>query len=102
MAKLIVLYKKPSDVQAFNEYYFSKHVPIASTIPGLEGVEVSDGPVGSPQGESPYHLVATLSFASMEALQAAMASPEGQKTAADLANFADGGAEILIINPRSL
>ena len=61
-----------------------------------------DGPVGSPQGESPYHLVATLSFASMEALQAAMASPEGQKTAADLANFADGGAEILIINPRSL
>ncbi|NMM79201.1 EthD family reductase, partial [Acidovorax sp. SRB_24] len=60
------------------------------------------GPVATPQGDSSYHLVVTLTFDSMHALEAALASEEGQRTAADLTNFADGGAELLIINQRSL
>lgn len=102
MAKLLVLYRKPNDTTAFNDYYFSTHVPIAKTIPGIAGYEVSDGHVGSPQGDSSYHLVATLTFESMDALQGAFASPEGQRTAADLENFADGGAEFLIFNQRTI
>ncbi|WP_120968459.1 EthD family reductase [Comamonas sp. lk] len=102
MAKLIVLYRKPNNPVAFNDYYFNTHVPIAKTIPGITGYEVSEGPVATPQGASSYHLVATLTFDSMDALQAAFASQEGQRTAADLANFADGGAELLIINQRSI
>jgi uncharacterized protein (TIGR02118 family) len=68
----------------------------------MTGYEVSDGPVATPQGESGYHLIATLTFDSMDALQAAFASPEGQRTAADLANFADSGAELLIFNQRAI
>ena len=102
MAKLLVLYRTPKDTAAFNDYYFSTHVPIARTIPGITGLEVSDGPVGTPQGDSPYHLVATLAFDSLETLQAALASPEGQRTAADLANFADGGAEFLVFDQRAI
>ena len=45
-----------------------------------------EGPVATPQGDSSWHLVATLGFATMDALQAAFASPEGQRAAADLAN----------------
>lgn len=102
MAKLLVLYRMPKDPAAFDAYYFGTHVPLARTIPGVTAYEFSNGPVRTPQGDSDYHLVATLSFASMDALQAAFASPEGQRAAADLANFADGGAELLIIDPRTL
>jgi len=79
MAKLVALYKKPADVAAFDAYYFSTHVPKAKTIPGLRSYEVSDGPVGSAQGESAYHLVAMLGFDSLAAIQAAFGSPEDLK-----------------------
>ena len=64
------------------------------------GVEVSAGPVMSPQGPAPYHLVAELSFDSMADLQAGLASPEGQAAAADLANFATGGVTLLTYDVR--
>lgn len=100
MAKLLVLYRKPHDEARFNVYYTNTHTPLAKGIPGLEKLEVSSGPVGSPQGKSLFHLVATLTFKSLEALQTAMASPQGVAVAADLANFADGGAEILIFDDQ--
>ena len=30
MAKLIALYKKPADAQAFDTYYYGTHVPLAA------------------------------------------------------------------------
>ena len=102
MAKLIALYKKPANTAAFDAYYYAKHVPTAKKIPGLRGYAVSDGPVGSPQGDSAYHLAAILSFDSMAAIQAALVSPEGQATAADLANFAQAGVELLIFESKEI
>lgn len=102
MARLLVLYRTPADPAAFDRYYFDVHVPLAKTIPGLKGYEVSDGPIASPAGESGYHLVATLSFDSKEAVQAAFTSPAGQAAAADLANFADGGAELIFFDDRAI
>ena len=60
--------------------------------------EFSKGGVMTPEGPSPYHLVATLKYATMADVQAAFASPEGQAAAADLANFATGGASLLIFD----
>ena len=48
MAKLIVLYRKPANPDAFNDYYFNIHVPIAKQIPGITAYEVSEGPVATP------------------------------------------------------
>ena len=45
-------------------------------------------------GRSPYHLIAVLTFDSAAAVQAALTSPEGQATAADIGNFATGGVEV--------
>lgn len=101
MARLIVLYRKPGDAAAFDRHYADTHIPLAKTIPGLRQFEISDGPVSTPQGESPYHLVATLLFDTMDDLAAAFASEEGQRTAADLANFADAGAELLVFDTRA-
>lgn len=77
MAKLIAMYKKPANVQAFDTYYYSTHVPIAKKVPGLRRYEVSTGPVVTPAGDSPFHLIATLTFDSMGAIQQALGSPEG-------------------------
>ncbi len=40
MANLIAVYKTPKNVETFDHYYFSKHVPIAKSIPGLRGYQV--------------------------------------------------------------
>jgi uncharacterized protein (TIGR02118 family) len=100
MAKLVVLYSKPSNPAAFDAHYASTHAPLAKKIPGLKRYEISTGPVATPAGDSPYHLVAILGFDSVAALQAGLESPEGQAAAGDLANFAQAGAELLIFESK--
>lgn len=96
MAKAIALYHTPTDADAFNSYYSSTHVPLAKKMPGLRSYSVSSGPVVTPAGPAQYFLIAVLGFDSMEAIQAALASPEGQAVVADLPNFATGGATVLL------
>ncbi|WP_321799277.1 EthD family reductase [Caballeronia sp. J97] len=100
MAQLVALYKTPSDPKAFDEYYASTHAPLAKTLPGLRRYEISTGPVATASGDSPYYLVALLEFDSMEAIKTALNSPEGQKTAGDLANFAQAGVELLMFDAK--
>jgi uncharacterized protein (TIGR02118 family) len=100
MAKLVVMYKKPADAAAFDAYYFGKHVPLAKTIPGLRAYEVSAGQIGTPQGPSSLHLIATLTFDSMAAIGAAFASKEGQAAGADVANFAQAGVEMHMFDTK--
>ena len=102
MAQVIALYKKPADVAAFNDYYFGKHVPLAKTLPGLRSYRINNGPVNTASGESGLHLVALLQFDSFAAIQTALASPQGQATAADLANFAQAGVELLMFDTKSV
>jgi uncharacterized protein (TIGR02118 family) len=102
MARLVVMYGTPKDANAFDAYYFSKHVPIAKKIPGLRKYEVSRGPVATPVGASPFHLVATLHFDDITAIQNAFASPEGQAAAADVKAFATGGADMYLFDHREV
>jgi uncharacterized protein (TIGR02118 family) len=102
MAKLVALYKTPANPDAFDAYYFANHVPLAKQVSGLRRYEVSTGPVATPQGDSPYHLAAVLSFDSMDALQQALSSPEGQTVAGDLANFAQAGVELLVFDTKDV
>jgi len=102
MAKVVVLYNPPADPAAFDAYYESRHIPLARRIPGVQAIEISTGPVATPNSPAPYHVVGMLTFDSMAALQSGLASPEGQATAADLANFASGGATILLFESKSL
>jgi uncharacterized protein (TIGR02118 family) len=102
MARLVVLYSKPADVAAFDAYYFNKHVPLAKTIPGLRAYEVNAAPVATPQGPSPYHLIAILTFDSMAAIGAAFASKEGQATAADLGKFTQAGVQMHMFDSREV
>ena len=96
MAKLYAVYQQPKDPAAFDAYYFNTHVPLAKKIPGLLGYEVTRGDVMGMGGKHVVYLFAALEFASMQAIGAAMASPEGQATAADLANFASAGVDVMM------
>jgi uncharacterized protein (TIGR02118 family) len=102
MAKLLVLYKKPADAAAFDKYYVAVHAPLAKKIPGLRRYEVSAGAVHLAGGESPYHLIATLAFDSLAALQAGLGTPEGQAAASDLGNFAQAGVDLLMFDTKEV
>jgi uncharacterized protein (TIGR02118 family) len=102
MAQLLVLYNQPADAAAFDRYYFETHIPIAKKIAGVRSLTVNSGKPATVVGSLSPHLIAEIEFDSMEALQAAMASPEGQATAADLANFAHAGVTLLVFDTRTL
>ena len=46
--------------------------------------------------QPPYHLLAELSFASREALNAGLSSPESAAAAGDVPNFATGGVTMFV------
>ena len=96
MAKLFAIYQQPEDAAAFDKYYYNTHVPLAKSIPGLRSYEVTRGDVMGMAGKHSAYLVAVLEFDSLAAIGAAMASPEGQATAADLANFASSGVDVMM------
>ena len=100
MAQVVVTYKTLKDPAAFDNYYAETHIPLAKKMPGLRRFEISRGPVISPAGPSGIHLMAILTFDNMAAVQAAFGSPEGKAAAADVANFATGGADIIFYDTR--
>lgn len=96
MHKLVVLYPEPIDRDAFTSYYEATHLPLAAQLPGLirwqYTTNVSAQPDGSP---APYFAIFEAEFASVEDFGNAMGSPEGQAVAADVPNYASGGAIVL-------
>jgi uncharacterized protein (TIGR02118 family) len=101
MPQLLVLYNTPADPAAFDRYYQQTHIPLAKKIPGLRSYVISNGPVQALAGIAP-HLIAILHFDSLADLNAALASPESEAAAADLSNFASGGATVLIQDTKAL
>jgi uncharacterized protein (TIGR02118 family) len=102
MARLVVMYGTPKDPGAFDKYYFENHVPIAKQVPGLRKYEVSRGTVASPDGSTRFHLIATLHFDDVRAIQLAFASPQGQAAAADVATFATGGVDMIFFDSAEI
>ena len=94
MHKLVVLYPAPDDPDHFRDYYVSNHLPLVERMPGLLAWRYSFEVAGR-QGQAPYFAVFEAEFADAAAMTAAQASPEGQQVAADVANYATGGAVVI-------
>lgn len=95
MVKLVVTYGHPTDPEAFENYYNTTHMALAVKVPAQK-VELAKI-IATPDGSTPANYrIAELYFDSLEDLQAAMGSPEGQATVADLPNFASGGVDVAI------
>ena len=87
MIKLIALYKKPADVEAFEEHYANVHLPLIEKLPGLRKTELSRI-TGAPRGEAPFYLMVEMYFDDMDAYSRAMASEENKAAGRDLMSFA--------------
>ena len=81
MARFVVMYDTPSDVDAFERHYNDVHIPLAKQYPGLRRFTCSHDPAAV-IGE-PYHMVVMLDWDDMAALQAALGSEIGRRVAED-------------------
>jgi len=82
-ARFVVTYDTPSDVEAFERHYQEVHVPLARQYPGLRRLTLSHG-LGAVIGAAPY-LVVMMDWDDMPALEAALGSDVGRRTAEDAA-----------------
>src|SRR5260370_31092580 len=98
MAEVVVMYKTPKDTPAFDKHYTETHIPLAKKIPGLKQFRVSQGPVATPAGPSPFHLIAMLSFDNLAAIQAGFGSAQGKPPAKDVQVLATGGADMTLFD----
>ena len=96
-AKFVVMYPRPTDVEAFEKLYQQEHVPMA--VEKLVGKTkfVATKVTGSPQGTPPFYRMAEIHFPSMEALQACAASEGAKETLAHAAAISTGGSPIFLV-----
>ena len=96
MVKLVVAYGPPQDVAVFDEEYTNAHVPLAQKIPNVRRFEAGKV-IGTADGSPPpYHLIAELFFDSVEDLQGALGSHEGQEAAGHASKIGTGGVTFMI------
>ena len=82
-ARFVVMYDTPSDVDAFERHYNDVRIPLAKQYPGLRRFTRSHEPavvIGEP-----CYMIVMLDWDDMAALQAALGSEIGQRTAEDAA-----------------
>ena len=89
MVKLVAMFTKPDDPEAFDRAYFDVHLPLNAKTPGLRRTEVTRV-TGAPRGETPWYLVTEMYFDDAAAMRAAFASPEAAEAAKQLMTFAKG------------
>lgn len=104
MARMVVIYRTPADVEAFEKHYFDTHIPLVKKIPGFKKYEISRGPVSVLAGPTDVHLVATVYFDDFDAMKRGFASPEGQAARADRRTYApdDSGVQMFVFDDRQV
>ena len=98
MAELLAMYPQPDNLEHFDDYYWNNHIPLVKKMPGLQLLEVSNGPVQGSDGNSPYYLVARMTWESVEMMQSSLNSEEGKTASADVENFAPKGSIVLVFD----
>ncbi len=95
--KFVVIYPRPTDIEAFEKLYQQEHVPMA--VEKLTGKTkfVATKVTGSPQGMPLFYRIAEIHFPSMEALQACAASEGARETLAHAVAISTGGAPIFLV-----
>lgn len=87
MIKLVALYRTPPDPAAFDAHYDAVHLPLVRAFPGLRKLEITRV-TGAPIGTARYHLLCEMCFDDKDAMDDALASPQGRAVARDLLSFA--------------
>src|ERR1700731_4539833 len=95
--KLVVIYPRPTDVDAFEKVYQNEHVPLAVAKLGGKSKIVATKILGSPQGTPPFYRVAEVYFPSMQALEECAASDGGKDALTHAVKMSSGGTPIFFV-----
>ena len=101
MVKVLVLFGMPVDGASFDRHFDETHRAVLAGIPKVEEIQINRV-AGAIAGDSPFHLVVELRFATEEAMQEGLNSEPGQAMARDFANFASGGVTFLLCRSEGL
>lgn len=93
--QITAIYDHPKDPAVFEAHYNNTHLALVRQLPDLQAFTVTRPAPGADGQAAPYYLIAVLDYADKNAADASLASPVGQETVADLANFAQSGATLL-------
>jgi len=99
--KLVVIYPRPTDLEAFEKAYVDEHVPLAKEkIKGMTKF-VATKVLGTPDGQTPpFYRIAELHFPSIEALKASAESAGAQEAVAHAISISSGGTPIFLVAER--
>ena len=95
--KLVVIYPRPKDVDAFERIYQNEHVPLAVTKLIRKTKIVATRVLGSPQGAPPFYRIAEVHFPAMQDLEACAASDDGKEVLAHAVSISSGGPPIFLV-----
>jgi uncharacterized protein (TIGR02118 family) len=87
---IVVLARRPElTVGEFHRYFKTTHEPLALRLPGLTGYVQNFATDDDRRSPPAWDAIIELRFASLEAMEAAWASPAGVAATDDLRHFAD-------------
>ena len=96
-AKLVVIYPRPTDIEAFEKIYLEEHVPMAVAKLAGKTKIVATKITSSPQWTPPFHRMVEIHFPSKAALEACAVTLGAQETLANAAKISTGGAPLFLI-----
>ncbi|MBC8043493.1 MAG: EthD family reductase [Rhizobacter sp.] len=96
MIKLIALYKKPADPDAFESHYHAVHTPLVMKTPNLKQLAVTHFTASPMGGEPAYYMMAEMHYENQAMFDDAMKSPENRAVGKDLMSFAKETVTLLI------
>ena len=95
--KIVVIYPRPQDEEAFEKVYLQEHVPLAeSKLKGRTRIVLTKV-VSSPQGKVSAYRMAEVHFSSMDDLTKCVESDGGKEVVAHAAKISTGGPPLMLI-----
>jgi uncharacterized protein (TIGR02118 family) len=95
--KIVVIYPRPHDEEAFERAYKDEHLPLAEQkLKGMTRL-VATKILTSPQGKVTAYRIAEVHFSSLDDLNKCMESDGGKEVVAHAAKISTGGAPLLLV-----
>jgi len=95
--KIVVIYPRPHDEEAFEKVYKDEHIPLAEAkLKGMNRL-VATKVLNSPQGKVTAYRIAEVHFSSMDELKRCLQSEGGQEVVAHAVKISTGGPPLLLV-----
>ena len=95
--KVVVIYPRPDDEQAFEKAYLGEHVPmVESKLKGITRLVLAKV-ASSPQGKVAAYRISEAYFSSMGELQSSIESEGGKEVIAHAQSLSSGGQPLILI-----